>query len=365
MIGGSRRRCPAAVSWIVVEDSPPGVTQQSRESIRDYVLQPQAMEPRSSHRPLDGHEVDSHRDPARPATHSRSAVSIESELAAFRGRATIRRASILTCIAALALHVDDASAGPRSGRGTAAEEPKKSTKLRDQQARTYLAAGWSYYNDGEWDRAIEEWRKGALIEPSAVWNWNFGQANRQAGRFEKARWNYERFIAEAADIPGTEEAIANARRFIEEIDKAKTSPPRGPVEEPTTVHRATVAPPPHVAPAGFVREPSRSERWSDDWVGWSFLGLGVMGGIAGAGLIWDAASAESDARDERNHERRLSLLEDAETRRETGAATLALSGAIAIAGIVKLAIAPERRVTGIARYLDAGPSWVGVRIRFE
>jgi tetratricopeptide (TPR) repeat protein len=275
------------------------------------------------------------------------------------------RVVMAMCVGVTLLPVDVAHGAPRTKVvvGEATEpQPRKSTKLRDKRARAHLAAGWAYYNDGEWDRAIEEWRKGALIEPSPVWNWNFGQANRQAGRFEKARWNYERFIAEASDVRGAEEAIANARRFIEEIDTAKSSPPRGPVEEPS-------APPVAAAPLMSTPPPlgpwAKGERWSDDWLGWSLLGAGVLGGAVGTGLLWHAAALEDEAADERNHERRLARLDDADGRRQAGVVTLVACGGVAVSGLVKLAIGPDRAPTGIARYVYAGPSWVGLRISFR
>ena len=102
-----------------------------------------------------------------------------------RLRQSIRLVALVLALVGITFDSAQAQPATRAAAGSLGngDPAQKTTKLRSQRARDYLVRGWTFYNKGEWDRAIEEWEKGALVEPNAVWNWNFGQANRQAGRF--------------------------------------------------------------------------------------------------------------------------------------------------------------------------------------
>lgn len=61
-------------------------------------------------------------------------------------------------------------------------------------AHEHLKTGNRYYRVREFEKAIEEYKAGALREDASVFYYNLGQCYRQLGRYEDAIWHYERFL---------------------------------------------------------------------------------------------------------------------------------------------------------------------------
>jgi tetratricopeptide (TPR) repeat protein len=94
-------------------------------------------------------------------------------------------------------------------------------------ARDYLTTGNRFYRLREFEKAIEEYKAGAVREDSPIFYYNLGQCYRQLGRYEDAIWHYERFLERGKP---TGEVEASVRDFIVQMrgeleKKAMKQPP--------------------------------------------------------------------------------------------------------------------------------------------
>ena len=62
------------------------------------------------------------------------------------------------------------------------------------EAVACLLRGNRLYAVREFDKAIEQYKAGALLEDVPVFQYNLAQAYRVTGRYEDALWHYERFV---------------------------------------------------------------------------------------------------------------------------------------------------------------------------
>jgi len=153
----------------------------------------------------------------------------------------------------------------------------------DPTARKHLEDGEAFYNQEKWDSAVVEFEKGALVAPElAVWYLALGQAHRQAGRYERARWYYERFLSKMDGNPEAEDVVAMVRKFIDDMAAAQSRLP--------SEAAPTQAPP--------LTTPARGSRFTT--MRKIALGLGA-GGVAavGTGLVFGlrAQGFDQDADD--------------------------------------------------------------------
>src|ERR1044071_9464838 len=177
-----------------------------------------------------------------------------------------------------------------------------------QEARDHLDHGNKLYNIGSFEEAIAEYKGGALIEPSPVFDYNLGQSNRQLGKYREALWHYDRFLHKGQPTGELRDAViafmAEMRAHLE--NKAQTMPPRGPA--PTSdpgppaaasipasgaPSPATAAPPPTGREAGGASPPpgasAADQDDARDWLGWSLTGSGV-GALGVSGALFYRAS---------------------------------------------------------------------------
>jgi tetratricopeptide (TPR) repeat protein len=278
----------------------------------------------------------------------------------------------MALVAASVLLAQSADAKPHNRKSEVAA--RSAAKPRNPDAIEHLKRGQTYFDKGDFDKAIAEWEAGALIEPHVVWNFNFGQANRGAGRLERAKWNYERFVAQASETPELAHAVKLAQRYIDEIETAIRSRPQGTLDdvtagredEPTATHDAKPAPEPAAADVAPTRGvPSVATRW-EDWTAWGLVGGGVLVGVAGALLYANGNSVEADAENETEQMRRRELFDDASVRQTSGLTIMGVGLVGAVVGVVKLAIPPERSsaASALVSHTYVGPSQVGVRFTF-
>jgi tetratricopeptide (TPR) repeat protein len=213
-------------------------------------------------------------------------------------------------------------------------------KPTSTDARAHLDAGNKLYDVRDFDKAIDEYKAGALIEPTPIFDYNLGQCYRQLGKYEDAIWHYDRFIKRGQPAGEVLDTINGfiAQMKAERDKKAMTEPPTeaaptitSPTATTTTTAGTTEPPPPRGHKTNYFA-----------------LGLGIAGGVgmvAGAGLLWDAHSLRDDANHTTSQQERDALHDKADTRSLAG--TIVGLGGVAVLG------------TGVAMWLlsrDAGQS---------
>jgi tetratricopeptide (TPR) repeat protein len=228
-------------------------------------------------------------------------------------------------------------------RAAFADDPL--AKPTNAEARDHLTAGNKLYRVREFEKAVEEYKAGALTQDVPVFHYNLGQCYRQLGKYEEAIWHYERFLDRGQPTGELKSAVeAFITQMKGELEKkAMTQPPVEPAPEPKTQPAPQpvqpVVPTPATVPA---------ESWYADPIGWSLVGTGVVGvGVSGV-LLMSANGIDSDANNEPAQQARMDLREKADSRR-TIATIVGIGGAgLLVGGIVKLAIHPaaqERPMT--------------------
>ncbi|MEP6864173.1 MAG: tetratricopeptide repeat protein [Deltaproteobacteria bacterium] len=166
--------------------------------------------------------------------------------------------------------------------GTArADDPL--AKPKDPVAQEHLSQGNKLYRLRDFDKAIEEYKAGALKEDAPVFLYNLGQCYRQLGKYEDAIWHYERFLSRAQPTGDMRTAVEDfVKQMKSELDKkAMSQPPTEPAPEPKPkleAARQPVAPQP-VAPV---------DPWYADGLGWTFAGAGLLATGIGGYLLLDA-----------------------------------------------------------------------------
>jgi tetratricopeptide (TPR) repeat protein len=155
----------------------------------------------------------------------------------------------------------------------------------DAVARRHLEVGEAFYNQEKWDAAIVEFEKGALLAPNLpVWFLALGQAHRQAGRYDRARWYYERFLSSVEGNEAANDAVAMVRKFIDDMNSAQN---REPTEAAPTRVPAAAVPPVVERDSGLTTQ----RKWALGLAGSGALslGIGLAFGIRANGLEEDAA----------------------------------------------------------------------------
>ena len=208
-------------------------------------------------------------------------------------------------------------------------------------ARDRLTAGTRLYRLREFEKAIEEYKAGALKEDAPVFYYNLGQCYRQLGRYEDAIWHYQRFLDRASPLPAkykqaVEEFIRDMKGELEK--KAMTKPPidAAPDSTPPLNRSSPVEP-----AARVVTVVERAEPWYADGLGWGLTGVGVVGGGVSLWLLLDAASLDDDANHESSQDTQTALRNRAGDRRLAGTIVGVVGAAALLTGIVKLAISPK------------------------
>lgn len=163
------------------------------------------------------------------------------------------------------------------GLARADEDPL--ARPTNAQARAHLERGEALYELQKWDEAIAELEKGALIEPDLpMWLLSLGQAHRQAGHYERARWHYERFLSRIDGMPNTEEIAATVRGLIDDMKAAESRPP-------VDLAPATAQPPVTDVTADVTTKATQSSVQPTRWTLSRKVALGVgAGGLVAAGV---------------------------------------------------------------------------------
>jgi tetratricopeptide (TPR) repeat protein len=156
-------------------------------------------------------------------------------------------------------------------------------------AREHQTTGNRYYRLREFEKAIEEYKAGAVREDAPVFYYNLGQCYRQLGRNEDAIWHYERFLERGKP---TGEVEASVRDFIAQMkgELEKKAMKQPPVEvappSPASPGMLAAAPPPE---GGRGTSTQRKIAITMAPVGLAVVGLGLGLGLRAHSFEDDAA----------------------------------------------------------------------------
>jgi tetratricopeptide (TPR) repeat protein len=218
-------------------------------------------------------------------------------------------------------------------------------------ALRHLEKGRRYYDTEQWDLAIVEFKAAALIEPVPKLFFNLGQANRFAGHYEEARRHFLRFLDKTAQMKGADiEAIrATAEQLAADMEAAASREPTGIPSpdsdarpEPSGVEEQGASVPADLSTgAGPSAERPTVAPWHHDRLGWALAGGGVVGALAGGGLLMRGSSLYDQAEIEDRQSVAADLRARAGRSVTVGTIVGAAGAAIGIAGVIRLAMTDD------------------------
>src|SRR5689334_9160391 len=159
------------------------------------------------------------------------------------------------------------------------------------EAKKLFDDGNTSFRLGEYDAAIDAYKKGFRLVPRPIFLYNIAQAHRLAGRLKEAVTFYKSYVNAAPDADDRAEVdarIAELEATIQKQESAKTAPPVGPGngENP----RPKIPGPDKVAEGAQPRptpttvpdsDSPRSKPIYKKW--WFWTGVGVV--VAGAAAV--------------------------------------------------------------------------------
>jgi tetratricopeptide (TPR) repeat protein len=224
------------------------------------------------------------------------------------------------------------------------------------EAKEHLAKGTKLYRLREFDKAIEEYKAGALVEDAPVFHYNLGQCYRQLGRPEDAIWHYQRFLDRANPLPPKYKQAAEdfIRDMKAEIERRLNAKPN----EPAPIDKAPDPKLP-VPPRTII---DRADPWYTDGFGWGLTGTGALASGVSIWLLVDARDLEDQANMTASQQTQDALRSRASQRRLAGEIVGAAGGVALVVGIVKLAIAPKSTTRVVGASFDLMPTSNGLAI---
>jgi tetratricopeptide (TPR) repeat protein len=156
----------------------------------------------------------------------------------------------------------------------------------DQIARRHHERGTTFYNLGQFEEAIGEYRKGYEQKADPVFLYNIGQAYRQLGALDRALFFYRRYLSTMPNAPNR----AQVEQLVVELDQLVAAQERARTPAPPQPLSGVSAPLPPGAtdfersgdrlglrsrPGGPLEEGPVWHRW---WF-WAGLGTVVAGGL--------------------------------------------------------------------------------------
>jgi tetratricopeptide (TPR) repeat protein len=225
-------------------------------------------------------------------------------------------------------------------------------KPKNATAQQRLAAGNKLYRVREFEKAVEEYKAGALVEDVPVFHYNLGQCFRQLGRYEDAIWHYERFIERGQPTGPMRGAVdAFLTQMRSELEKkAMSQRPIDPAPEPKPV--------PDPPKTTTIRIPG--EPWHKDRLGWGLGAAGVVSIGVSSWLLISANGLDDDSNKQATQAERQDLRDRASSRRTIGAIVGIGGAGLLVGGIIKLALRPADREETVTTSLNVGITGDGV-----
>jgi tetratricopeptide (TPR) repeat protein len=175
-------------------------------------------------------------------------------------------------------------------------------------ARRHHDRGTTFYNLGQFEEAIGEYRKGYEQKADPVFLYNIAQAYRQLGQLDKALFFYRRYLSTAPvgpNRPQVVERIGALEQLIDAQERARSPAPPEPLSgtvaaAPAALPPSLSAPPPRppdsALASGAAPPPARPPLWHRWWF-WAGIGTLVAGGLAVGLIVSSAKSSQSPATD--------------------------------------------------------------------
>jgi len=212
------------------------------------------------------------------------------------------------------------------------------------EAREHLSKGNKLYSVRDFEKAIDEYKAGALVEQTPIFDYNLGQCYRQLGKYDDAIWHYERFRSRAQPTGDVLDAvngfIASMKAELEK--RAKTQPPIEAAPASLTNTSASGASRSSANTNGTTTLSTTSSATpvsrGPDWFGIGLVSAGSVGVLVGGGLLWNASSLRSDANKTADQTERDALYEKADTRTLVGGIVGGVGVAVLATGVIKLVI---------------------------
>lgn len=178
------------------------------------------------------------------------------------------------------------------------------------------------YREGRFDEAISLLKEAYRLTPDPVVFYNLARAYEGKGDLTEAAASYERYLAEAKDIPdrgGLEKKIETLKKLAAERKAAEAAKRASEAPKP---------PPPKQEPKGAVETSHPSP------VPWVIAGLGGAGTIAGAIVAGLAFAKNEDADAAVSQQETADLRASAEDMALAGNITMGVGGALLLAGTI-------------------------------
>jgi tetratricopeptide (TPR) repeat protein len=198
------------------------------------------------------------------------------------------------------------------------------------EAAARFERGTRLFNLQEWPEAIQEYKAAYKLDPRLEYLFALSQAQRLSGDCEGAIRGYNAVLR---SNPSEKQAAAATELIAACQAKLAAAPPAPP--PPAAPPTAPLAAPPAEAPA--------PRRWYDDGAGHGLFWSGAAGVVAGGVLLAVGNGKMSSANGASDYAGFVSGRDGARPLQLAGATALAVGSALAAAGVVRFALASERR----------------------
>lgn len=226
------------------------------------------------------------------------------------------------------------------------------------EALQHFKAGAAFYKTAQWQSALDEFTKSALVEIAPGTDYNIAQCHRwladsaterkaKKEHLTLARYHYRRFLRTTKNTPTFEqkanENIASVEAQLADIERQ---------EQQEAAAQVSATPPPPASatqptvPA--VEPPLVEPRHRRDWFAIGLIATGGLTIAAGGGLYLSATSLRDDANATPDQTKRNDLFAKADTRGLAGALVGGAGVVLVGAGVIKLLVEDDGSSTRTA-----------------